>query len=76
MTSRNIAISLLLAILLAALWGNNQNQRIESRLDALEGEMQWCVWHHDNHDTKLIKGTKVAEKFRRDHGKPSDEGDC
>lgn len=76
MSAKNIALALLLAILLTSLYGNNQSSRIEKKLDSLSGEIQWCVWHHEKYNTVIMKGSRSAERARRDIGRPSDEGDC
>lgn len=76
MTSRNIALALLLATLLAVLYLHSRVSSIESKLNRLEGEIQWCVWKHDNHITRLPKGSKTAERTAKMMERPSDEGDC
>jgi len=76
MTARNIVMVMLLAIILLLLWMHSDVRAISKRLEAIENDLQWCIWEHDNHNTKLIKGGKSAEKFRRDIGRPSDDGRC
>jgi hypothetical protein len=53
-----------------------QMRRISDTIEHIAPEIEYCVWHHNKHTTKVIKGTKQAKKFYLMIGRPSDEGGC
>lgn len=37
---------------------------------------RWCVWVHSNHETRVLKESKIAETTKRLIGRQSDYGGC
>lgn len=73
---RTLFMSAIVALLFVSVMQLMQMRKLNDKIEDIAPEIEYCVWHHEKHTTKVIKGTKQAKKSYLMIGRPSDEGDC
>lgn len=67
------AVLVLITVSTYSAW---QLTKVNESLDEIKPQIQYCIWRHDNHNTKVVKGSAIAKEMARKFRRESDEGGC
>lgn len=73
---RTLFMAAIVALVFVSVMQLMQMRKLSDTIEQIAPEIEYCVWHHEKHTTKVIKGTKQAKKAYLMIGRPSDEGGC
>lgn len=73
---KELFLGCILIVLLMCINIKHDLYSLNEKVDDLKEDIIYCEWDRSNHTLRVIKGTKTAERARRQIGKPSDKGGC
>lgn len=73
---RSLFMAAVLCLITAVTYVAWQTTKVVDALEALKPQVVYCVWKHDNHQTRVVKGSAMARELAVKFRRQSDEGDC
>lgn len=73
---RTLFMAAVLVLIMVSTYSAWQLAKVSESLDEIKPQIEYCIWRHENHNTKVVKGSAIAKELASKFRRESDEGGC